>query len=134
MNADLSHLLHYKNPAVIDYFCHHHPEFTAQEAQVLFEDLLGWMWLNRQRIKHEKKTYLFGPLLVLDKLWHVFILHTEDYVNFSLRYFGDYFHHKIEPIGLEHIMQEEELRDYLQDCFNYLGEEWVARRFENALK
>lgn len=133
MNPDLSVLLNYKNVGVVEYFCYHHPEFTIQDGLVLFDDLLGWMWLNKQRALQDKKTYLFGPLLVLDELWHSFILHTKDYVDFSMQYFGTYFHHDIEPIGFEHMMEEEELRDFMQDCFSSLGEEWVMRRFKMAL-
>ena len=133
MNPDLSAVLAYENTAVVNYFCHHHPEFTEREGQALFKDLLAWLWLNKQRAKQDKKTHLFGPMLVLDQLWHAFILHTQDYVNFSIKYFGTYFHHDIEPVGCEHIMEEEELRDYLQDCFHFLGEDWVARRFADAL-
>lgn len=133
MNSDLSAVLSYRNSALITYFCHHHPEFTIPQAEALFADLLGWMWLNKQRAQQGKKTYLFGPLLMLDLLWHAFILHTQDYVHFSMQYFGAYFHHDVEPIGFEHTMEEDELRDYLHDCFHYLGEEWVARRFTDAL-
>ena len=133
MSSDLSIFLQYKNKAVIDYFCHHHPELTLQEAQILFNDLLAWMWFNAQRAKQGKKTYLFGPLLILDEMWHTFILHTRDYVDFSRRYFGGYFHHEIEPIGFEHVMEEEELTDYLEDCFTYLGSEWIERRFVAVL-
>lgn len=131
---NLSALLDYKNKAVLSHFRCHHPEFSEQESQVLFADLLSWMWLNAQRKKQGKKTYLFGPLLILDALWHSFILHTRDYVDFSTRYFDTYFHHDVELIGQEHLMEEEELNDYLQDCFTYLGSEWVARRFAIALK
>lgn len=126
-------LQHYQNPKLITYFCHHHPEYSQDEAEQLFADLLSWMWLNLQRGKLGKKTLLFGPLLVLDELWHAFILHTRDYCEFSSRYFGGYFHHDIEPIGEEHQVTEEELRDYLQDCFTYLDAEWVTRRFSTAL-
>ncbi|KTD05617.1 hypothetical protein Lgor_0102 [Fluoribacter gormanii] len=129
----LSELLAYKNETVVNYFCHHHPDCSEQEGQDLFADLLAWMWLNMQRQKLGKKTYLFGPLLILDELWHTFILHTRDYVDFSIRYFDTYFHHDVEPSGKEHIIEEEELTDYLQDCFTYLGSEWVARRFATAL-
>ncbi len=133
MQADLNLLLHYKNKTVTEYFCHQHPEFTLQESQALFADLLGWMWLNGLRAIKGKKTYLFGPLLILDEMWHAFILHTRDYVDFSTQYFGTYFHHDVEPFGFEHMMDEEELTEYLQDCFSYLGSEWVARRFAMAL-
>ncbi|MFT4058992.1 MAG: hypothetical protein QM652_05525 [Legionella sp.] len=132
MHADLATILSYRNPEVVAYFCHHHPEYSLVEGEKLFTDLLSWMWLNLQRATQDKKTYLFGPLLVLDKLWHCFILHTRDYCDFSMRYLGTYFHHDIEPIGFEHRIEEKELRDYLQDCFHYLGEEWVTRCFAKA--
>ncbi|WP_454782916.1 hypothetical protein [Legionella sp. WA2022007384] len=130
---NLSDLLDYKNKTVVNHFCSYHPDFSEQEGQVLFADLLAWMWLNAQRAKQGKKTYLFGPLLILDEMWHTFILHTRDYLDFSIRHFDTYFHHDVEPSGQEHIIEEEELTEYLQDCFAYLGSEWVARRFATAL-
>jgi len=133
LNSELGELLNYKNPALITYFCHHYPQYSVQEAQLLFADLLCWMWLNVQRTKEGKKTYLFGPLLPLDDLWHAFILHTRDYLKFSQHYFGDYFHHDIEPAGQEHLIEEEELTDFLQDCFIYLDSSWVERHFSAAL-
>lgn len=133
MNSELQHLLQYQNPQVIKQFCYHHPEFSLQEARVLFEDLLAWMWLDVQRKKQGKKTYLFGPLLILDDMWHSFILHTRDYIAFSMKYFGEYFHHDVEPAGFEHVLEEDELTEFLQDCFHYLNKDWVERRFSNAL-
>ncbi|WP_181951511.1 hypothetical protein [Legionella sainthelensi] len=132
-HIELPDILLYQNMTVVTYFCYHRPDLTVQEVNELFTDLLSWMWLSNQRAKLGKKTYLFGPLLLLDELWHAFILHTRDYVDFSIHYFGAYFHHDIEPIGFEHVMEEDELADYLQDCFTYLGVEWVSRRFEMAL-
>ncbi|HAU1151783.1 TPA: hypothetical protein JBI12_07515 [Legionella pneumophila] len=129
MSFTLSELLHYKNEKIVTHFCHSHPEYSIQEGLILFEDLLAWMWLNKQRNLRGKKTYLFGPLLILDEMWHSFILHTRDYVAFSMKYFGEYFHHDVEPSGFEHVLDEEELTDFLQDCFQYLNKEWVERRF-----
>ncbi|TAL64273.1 MAG: hypothetical protein EPN84_03650 [Legionella sp.] len=133
MKTDLKQLLSYKNYQVLAYFCHHHPDYSLEEGQQLFEDFLAWIWLNLQRSQQGKKTLLFGPLLVLDELWHAFILHTRDYHDFCLDYLGAYFHHDIEPIGFEHHLQEDELSDFLEDCFLYLDEAWVNRRFAGAL-
>lgn len=133
MHTELKELLAYRNQAVMSYFCHHHAGYSMLEAQELFTDLLAWLWLKEQRQKKGKHTYLFGPLLVLDELWHSFILHTHDYVAFSHDYFGQYLHHQIEPIGLEHHMSEDQLADFLHDCFAYIGEQWVERRFVDAL-
>ncbi|HAT9713780.1 TPA: hypothetical protein JBD82_03085 [Legionella pneumophila subsp. pneumophila] len=132
MSFSLSELLHYKNEKIVTHFCYSHPEYSIQEGLFLFEDLLDWMWLNKQRRLRGKKTYLFGPLLILDEMWHSFILHTRDYIDFSMKYFGEYFHHDVEPVGFEHVLDEEELADYLQDCFQYLNKEWVERRFSMA--
>lgn len=133
MNPGLLDIKRYKNQKVVNYFCYHHPEFTLDDGQLLFEDLLAWMWLNQQRKKLGKNTYLFGPLLILDEIWHAFILHTRDYIDFSMCYFGEYLHHEVEPVGFEHVMEEDELSDYLHDCFNFLEQSWVERRFSNAL-
>ncbi len=132
-HLDLSKILQYENQQVIASFCYKHPEFTYQEGHELFRDLLSWMWLSELRKAQGKKTYLFGPLLILDELWHVFILHTRDYVDFSMNFFGAYYHHEVELPGVEHILQEDELNDFLEDCFDNLDNNWVARRFSDAL-
>ena len=131
---ELSILKNYRNPQVISYFCHHHPEFSLDDAQVVFEDLLAWLWLNKHRELMGKKTYLFGSLLILDEMWHSFILHTREYIDFSIHYFATYYHHDIEPIGFEYILEEAELSEFIQDCFKYLETGWVERRFANALE
>ncbi|MCL9684785.1 hypothetical protein [Legionella maioricensis] len=133
MNVNFPALLQYKNEQVVTHFCHFHPAFSLSEAQQLFEDLLAWMGLSWQRTLLGKKTYLFGPLLIMDEMWHTFILHTQDYYHFSMTYFGEYVHHHVEPIGFEHVLEEDELTDFLQDCFNYLDAAWVERRFSGAL-
>ncbi|WP_045107555.1 glycine-rich domain-containing protein [Legionella hackeliae] len=134
MKLLLSELLTYQNEQVVRYFCHHYPDFSYEESQQLFSDLLAWMWLNASRKIDDKPTYLFGPLLTLDKIWHVFILHTEDYISFCNHYFGSYFHHHIEPIGLEHKLNPEELADFLNDAFELLGKEWIERHFSALLQ
>lgn len=55
MSFTLSELLHYKNEKIVTHFCHSHPEYSIQEGLILFEDLLAWMWLNKQRRLREKK-------------------------------------------------------------------------------
>jgi len=126
-------LLDYKNPQVVAHFCHKNPQYSLEEGQQLFTDLLQWMWLRQQRAKFQKKTYLFGPLIIIDELWHDFILHTQDYHSFCTQYFGSYFHHEVEPLGFEHHLDQNELNDFLQDCFTYLDADWVERRFSVCL-
>lgn len=133
MTDKLAELLNYTNQPIINYFCHNHPQTNLNECNLLFKDLLAWMWLKKQRDQMGKKTYLFGPLLSLDEMWHDFILHTRDYIDFCMHYFGEYLHHDVEPPGFEHHIDEAELRDYLDDCLTYLDQDWVERRFIAAL-
>jgi hypothetical protein len=126
---ELKHVLAYKNNALISYFCHHHKDVGTKEATQLFEDLLAWLWLNAYRKTKAQDTYLFGPLLKLDDLWHAFILHTRAYHTFCNDYFGEYFHHEIEPVNSEHIVSADELADFLSDAIDNLGVPWVTRYF-----
>ncbi|ASQ45277.1 glycine-rich domain-containing protein [Legionella clemsonensis] len=129
----LQDLLAYENEQVVRYFCHYYTAFSHEEGQQLLSDLLAWLWLNAYRKTYNKSTYLFGPLLTLDKIWHAFILHTEDYVAFCEHYFGHYFHHNIEPVGSEHELSPEELADFLNDAFEWIGQEWIKRHFGQLL-
>ncbi|WP_028388092.1 hypothetical protein [Legionella fairfieldensis] len=125
----LSDLLTYENEQVVLYYCQQHPTVSYEQGRQLLSDLLAWMWVNLHRQSNKRRTYLFGPLLTLDALWHCFILHTQDYVSFCEYYFEGYFHHHIEPRGYEHQLTAEELTDFLNDCFDYLGKDWVMRCF-----
>ena len=129
MSAPLSLVVRYQNAAVVNQFCHEHPQYSLEESQQLFVDLLAWLWLKNEREKLRKATYLFGPLLVLDQMWHLFILFTRAYCDFSQQYFGHYLHHEPEPMGFEHQLSEEELQEFLEDCCTYLDPSWVERRF-----
>lgn len=128
----LNELLTYQNESVVHYFCQQNPNFNIQQSKQLFQDLLGWMWLTAYRKKTQRHTFLFGPLIVLDSIWHTFILHTRNYQEFCETYFEEFFHHDVEPEGLEHQLSEEELSEFLQDCFEFLGEDWVNRHFSEA--
>jgi hypothetical protein len=130
---EISTLLKYKNDSLIHYYCHHHSDITKSMANQYFVDLLAWLWLNAYRQHQKKRTYLFGPLLVLDELWHAFILHTRDYHEFCEAFFSSYIHHDIELPGQEHQLSAEEIEDFLEDSFNFLGEAWVLRYFSDLL-
>ncbi|KTD21258.1 hypothetical protein Llon_1356 [Legionella londiniensis] len=134
MLPPMNELLAYRNEHVVHYYCYHHPETTEDEARQLLNDLLGWIWLKIYRNKAQRRTYLFGPLLPIDAMWHAFILHTRDYHLFCTRFFGDYIHHDIEPPGREYHLKPDELQDFLNDCFQFLGDEWVHRYFDDFIR
>lgn len=131
---ELNELLTYQNESVIQYFCALYPKVNPAQAQQLFKDLLAWMWLTSYRKKTQRHTFLFGPLTSLDPIWHVFILHTREYADFCSHYFGEFFHHDIEPVGIEYELSADELTEFLDDCFELLGEAWIDRYFSPAFQ
>ncbi|KTC98938.1 hypothetical protein Lgee_1384 [Legionella geestiana] len=120
------------NDEVVAHFCRQHPEYNTSEAVQVFKDLLSWMWLTLERKARGRATWMFGPLLILDAMWHSFILHTRAYCAFCEAHFGTYFHHDVESPAAPFEPAPEMLEDYLSDCFAKLGEAWVMRYFGDA--
>jgi hypothetical protein len=127
---ELSSLQAYRNDAVVREFSVNHPAILPEDAAQCFQDLLGWLWLSVYRLQTDRKTHLISALKRLDSMWHVFILHTRAYMQFCETYFGAYFHHEVEPDVNPEELSEEELSDYLADCYDHLGEAWITRNFE----
>lgn len=130
----LATLLTYQNDQIVRYYCKEHPAVSVEQGHLIFKDLLGWLWINAYRKQKNLKTHLFGPLLKLDAMWHVFILHTRIYTEFCQHFFSAYFHHDVEPHGEEHQLSADELTDFLGDCYDHLGEAWVVRNFESLVE
>ncbi|KTC68108.1 hypothetical protein Lbir_2710 [Legionella birminghamensis] len=126
----LNELLKYDNERLVTQYALKHPERSLEQSRQLWKDLLGWMWLTQFRKTQGKATHLFGPLLRLDDLWHFFILNTRDYCEFCEQYWESYFHHDIEAHGEEHQISPDELADFLEDAFEFLGEAWIDRYFQ----
>ncbi len=126
----LNIILTYQNNLVIQQFCQEYPDKTVEQAQQIFHDLLAWLWLSEHRNQKQLKSHMIAPLHILDKMWHVFILHTRSYTDFCQQYFQRYLHHEVEHHGSEHLMSAEELTEYLNDAYEYLGEAWLLRNFQ----
>ncbi|MCE3044441.1 hypothetical protein [Legionella sp. 16cNR16C] len=119
------------NERILRHYASNNPSLSFQQCQQLWKDLLGWMWLTQYRKSLDKATYLFGPLLQLDDLWHFFILNTRDYCEFCERYWGEYFHHDMETPHEAHQLTADELADFLEDAIEFLGEDWIDRYFHH---
>ncbi len=128
-SPELPQLLRYENESVINRFCAEHPGYSIEQARQIFQDLLGWMWLSVKRAKLGLKTHMIAELTLLDKMWHIFILHTKNYTEFCRGYFNEYLHHDIEPLGHEYVVSTTELSNFLSDCYDLLGENWIKRNF-----
>lgn len=65
---------------------------TLAEAQELFEDTKKWLWLCGTRPRSLRMT-VFGPMKMLDEMWHTFILFTRAYTEYCVEHYGAYLHH-----------------------------------------
>ena len=69
-------------------------DVSMEEASDIFEETKKWLWLSAQAEKKgQGGLFIDKPLLVIDEMWHVFILHSRLYYNFCFKYFDTYIHH-----------------------------------------
>jgi hypothetical protein len=66
------------------------------EAKKIFQETKKWMWLCVESKKNTKFNFFIDDsLLIIDEMWHNFILFTKDYADFCNQYFGYYVHHQL---------------------------------------
>ncbi|MFO0665153.1 MAG: hypothetical protein U0174_14460 [Polyangiaceae bacterium] len=87
----LARVLRYRNHLVIDKFLERY-RLRRREADVLFRDMLMLLWLGSR-----KRIHIFPPQILIDEMWHTFILHTQAYERFCHRFFGSMIHHLPTP-------------------------------------
>ncbi len=98
---NLSEILQYKNVKVIRTFQKLH-KIDNSEAELIFEDMLRWLWLCKMHDSKLKKNPnitptkldLYSPMKEIDEMWHSFILYTKDYEFFCKKYLGTFIHHE----------------------------------------
>lgn len=95
----LSLILEYKNQDVIYRFLKLF-DISKEETEELFYETKKWLYalaLNQELYKKGEVDFLIGvndDLLMLDEMWHNFILFTIDYKEFCNDYFGFFIHHQ----------------------------------------
>lgn len=90
----LREVLRHRNRAVVDRFLKELP-IGEREAEDVFRETKRWLWLLASAPGRELA--ITTPLLVLDEMWHTFILFTRPYAEFCGRYFGRFVHHMPTP-------------------------------------
>jgi hypothetical protein len=81
-------------------------------AEQLFEDGLIWLWYCNNH--SEGCRTIDDPILILDEVWHTFILYTPFYVKFCQTYFGDYLHHMPTLIDHDNSQPKHDHEHYLK--------------------
>lgn len=138
----LDELASFKNNNVIYYFMENYG-VTFDEGNEIFEETKKWLWLcatsKSIQVNGGKAPVLFidNPIIIIDEMWHTFILFTREYRNFCLDYFGqivehiptikagrDFYNERLK-IDLEKVQEERKALTERQYNFVYdhLGEE-----------
>ncbi len=134
--TDLRRVLTYENQRVINKFRTIFP-VSMEEARDLFSELKKWLWLcarhKREQmeatIQDSRPLVIHVGMVIIDELWHTFILHTQEYADFCERYLGFFIHHSPGSPDFQP-MSETETRNQLSYIWDSLGEESVMKWYE----
>lgn len=89
--CSLGAALRYRNRDVVDAFVDR-TRVSAGEAAEVFDDLKRWLWLNA--LPDGPPLHISSELLIIDEMWHTFVLHTEPYAAYCQSRFGFFIHHR----------------------------------------
>jgi hypothetical protein len=142
--SPLSDVLAYQHPAVVGRYAKDHSS-KASKAEQIFSDLMRFFWASkkhdyerRQNPADSRLDFVFimdEEMRDIDQMWHVFLLYTQDYMDFCERYFREYLHHL--PDIVPGLMQtafdpEANLEKLLSYTYDNLGEDVIRRWFPTA--
>lgn len=137
MTPNLSEILLYKNEDVVDRFLAMY-NIQHEEAVKIFDETLKWLWLGNKI----EGVFIDDSTLIIDEMWHNFILFTQDYENFCLSNFGRYLHHQpekrkkqdwyINSFNIEE--HKNKLKKLYEGVYDFLGEETLMTWFEEFPK
>ena len=93
-NPTLDEVLQYECRDVVYRFKKAY-DLTWEEAGDIFVQVKKFLWLAHQRRLAGLKTGLSidMPIVVIDEMWHNFVLFTTEYTAFCVDHFGYYMHH-----------------------------------------
>ncbi len=106
--CSLDRALEYQNDEIVHRFTTLW-DVSFAEAQDLFLETKKWLWLCAQPAKHRLK--ITNPLLIIDEMWHNFVLFSREYMEYCHDCFGRYIHHAPTP----HRDKEEYKKQYEAD-------------------
>ena len=86
-------------------------QVSYEEAEDIFNETKKWLWLASQSETTGTPVFIDRPLMIIDEMWHTFILHTQLYYNFCLRNFKKLVHHTPTTPREKQKRQEEFLKN-----------------------
>ncbi|UII26665.1 hypothetical protein LVD15_25780 [Fulvivirga maritima] len=116
---------------------------SEEEAKEIFLETKKWLWLADQCIKKEGfNLFIDGPLLIIDEMWHTFILYTSVYTKFCKKQFNKFIHHhptsKKEQAERDKLIKENKAANPYEESiekqysliYDYLGAETLLKWYE----
>lgn len=98
----LTELIQYRNEDVLSRFTDLF-DVTDAEAEDIFTETKKFLFISRL-----PGVFIPDELLIIDEMWHNFILFTKEYQDFCSFYFGKYLHH-IPSSKAAKILRQQEL-------------------------
>ncbi len=137
-STTLAALLQYKNENVISRFTDLF-DVGEEEAEAIFTETKKFLYISRH-----PGVFIPDELLIVDEMWHNFILFTSTYHEFCTHYFGGFLHHlpasKAEKIlhrqqldadsAVARNAFKEKLAAFISITYDQLGHETVIRWFQ----
>jgi hypothetical protein len=90
LSCPLSKALSYENPEVVSRFTQLY-DVSLEDAADVFVETRKWLWLASH--VESGALSITDPLLIIDEMWHNFVLFTLDYTRYCSDCFGRYIHH-----------------------------------------
>ncbi len=147
MTKPLAEFINYRNLEALSRFEFQY-KIAGAEAELIFEDVLNYLWLTatlddrRQKDPETPDITIWNGMVVLDEMWHCFILVTEQYTDFCNKNFGRYIHHppplfkffvNEKNLGTER-SEEILVEELIPLVYEELGEEVAIRWFDTYTK
>ena len=125
-------IIEYENPDVIESFMGKY-DVSHAEAKDIFRELMKFLWLGHVSDVPSVRA-IDNPLIIIDEMWHTFILFTKSYGEFCRDYFGQFRHHQPSTASdktpdFTHDELIEDQRERYGEIIDHLGEHTFEKWF-----
>lgn len=117
---------------------------SHDEAWEIFIETQKWLWLASRTNPKDTPLFIDRPLIIIDEMWHNFILHTKHYYKFCLKHFKKFIHHDPTPPQVKKEMHqaflenptqtlkenEEKLKKQYSLIYDHLGPETLLKWYD----
>lgn len=120
--TDLAEALSYRNDEVVARFCADHG-YTLEQGHEIFIETKRWLWLcaHHAAAGHPGHSLSMSEeMMVIDEMWHTFLLFTFDYADFCQRYLGRFVHHQPTSALTKSGMTPEKRLKILEGNYEYI--------------